>query len=110
MPIKRKSDKLCTLNPMIQCHSGSLSLEGGLTQGFLFSMPDSYNNGKRKGVKEIHLRGVVILTSLLIKFCLYLFIFNLLLLLLLLLFCLLLLLIFIISSQGLISILHKSTK
>ena len=90
MPIKRKSDKLCTLNPMIQCDSGSLSLEGGLTtQGFLFSMPDSYNNGKRKGVKEIHLRGVVILTSLLIKFCLYLFIFNLLLLLLLLLLCLL---------------------
>ena len=108
MPIKRKSDKLCTLNPMIQCDSGSLSLEGGLTEGFLFSMPDSYNNGKRKGVKEIHLRGVVILTSLLLKFCLYLFIFNLLLLLLLL--CLLLLLIFIISSQGLISILHKSTK
>ena len=107
MPIKRKSDKLCTLNPMIQCDSGSLSLEGGLTEGFLFSMPDSYNNGKRKGVKEIRLRGVIILTSLLIKFCLYLFIFNLLLLLLL---CLLLLLIFIISSQGLISILHKSTK
>ena len=106
MPIKRKSDKLCTLNPMIQCDSGSLSLEGGLTEGFLFSMPDSYNNGKRKGVKEIHLSGVVILTSLLIKFCLYLFIFNLLLLLL----CLLSLLIFIISSQGLISILHKSTK
>ena len=106
MPIKRKSDKLCTLNPVIQCDSGSLSLEGGLTEGFLFSMPDSYNNGKRKGVKEIHLRGVVILTSLLIKFCLYLFIFNLLLLLL----CLLSLLIFIISSQGLISILHKSTK